>query len=432
MMEQHYKRKEVVMKRAFCIRLVTVFFLLLFVSLNISDVAAATLPLTGEEVKLIANDAVSGAEFGRSVAIDGDLAAVGAGGATAGPIDHAGAVYLFKRQGQTYVLEAKLVAPDASEGAEFGRAVAIHGNMVIVGARFAEVEVEPGNILSKAGAAYVFRKDKGAWQFDEKITSPTPADEDNFGRALAIQGDLLVITARKENLGDDDVGAAYVFLYQNGKWINQQKLTAGSPTPGAYFGQSVAVQGDRLAIGARNAGPGEAGAVYLFRRSGNDWMEFAKATPPDGAADDQFAFTVAMVGNVMAVGARRADLNDAKDAGAAYVYTLDRDSVELVAKLTASGAKQGDQFGQSIAMAGDVIAVGANRAKIGNNTKQGAIYLFRRMGNEWIEMEKATASDGMTDDEFGYSLSAFGNDMVTGAHFANSNEGAAYVIPLKP
>jgi hypothetical protein len=187
-----------------------------------------------------------------------------------------------------------------------------------------------------------------------------------------------------------------------------------------------------IAIGARNADPNEAGAVYLFRRSGDSWLEVAKVTPPDGVYDDNFAFSVAMVGDAIAVGARRANLSGAEDAGAAYVYALDLDSVDLITKLTASDPKKGDQFGQSIAMAGDVVAVGASRAKIGPNTKQGAVYLFHRMGNQWIEAEKLTASDGITGDEFGYSLSAFGNDMVTGAHFADSNEGAAYVMPLKP
>ncbi len=415
------------MKKVFSMWPVVLCLVLAFTSVGRERVSAME-PPGADEVKLTADDPVADAEFGRSVAIDGDLVAVGAGGATAGDAEKAGAVYLFKRRGQTYVAEAKLVAPDPSAGAEFGRAVAIEGNRVIVGARFAAV----GN-FSKAGAAYVFRKSGGTWKFEEKIASPAPADEDNFARALAVQGDLLVVTARKENLNANDVGAAYVYLYRDGTWTYSEKLTAGDPAPGAYFGQSVAVQGDLVAIGARNADPDAAGAVYLFRRSGDGWVEIAKVVPPDGTEDDQFGFTVALTGNVMAVGARRANLSDParQDAGAAYVFSLDQDSIGLAAKLTASDALAGDQFGQAIAMAGDVIAVGANRASIGANTKQGAVYLFRRMGNFWLETDKNTASKGKKNDEFGYSLSAFGNVMVTGAHFADQT-GAAYVIPLKP
>jgi len=411
-------------------RTVTVFVLLLFFALGVSHIAVAKQPQPNE-VRLTANDPVADADFGRSVAIDGNLVAVGAGSATAGSTINAGAVYLFKRQGQRYIQEAKLIAPDASsgeegDGPEFGRAVAIQGNLVIVGARFAQV----GN-LSKAGAVYVFRKHKGSWRYEEKITSPTPADEDNFGRALAIQGDTLVVTARKEKSTANDVGAAYIYRYKGGRWVHTEKLTASDPAAGAYFGQSVAIQGNRLAIGARNADPNGAGAVYLFRRTADGWLEFAKVTPPDGVSDDQFGFTVAMVGNEMAVGARRADLTGAKDAGAAYVYAVNRASAELVVKLTAGDFKKSDQFGQSIAMAGDIIAVGSNRADISANADQGAIYLFQRQGNTWVQTEKLTASDGLKGDEYGYSLSASGKNLVTGAHFADSTAGAAYVIPLK-
>ena len=404
---------------------------LLTMILLVSSVSAEKATSLGNgpfsEFRLTANDPVPAAEFGRSVAIDGNLVAVGAGGATADSVVNAGAVYLYKRQGLVYVPEAKLVAEDASSGAEFGRTVAIKGNMVIVGARFAKV-----GDLSTAGAAYVYRKYQGSWHFEEKITSPTPANEDNFGRALAVQGDLLVVTARKESTGAQDVGAAYVYVYRDGIWTYQSKLTASDASSGAYFGQSVALQGNKLAIGARNADPNGAGAVYLFHRSGNVWVEDAKVVPSDGKKNDQFGFTIAISGDMMTVGARRADLKDGVDAGAVYVFSLKGDSVKQVIKLTASDTVAGDEFGQSVAFAGDVIAVGAWKVDIDeDNADQGSIYLFRRMGDQWIETDKITASDGIGGDEFGYSLAAFGNRMVTGAHFADSTAGAAYVLPLK-
>lgn len=116
----------------------------------------------------------------------------------------------------------------------------------------------------------------------------------------------------------------------------------------------------------------------------------------------------------------------------AYVFVRDGNSVDFVAKLTAGDAMAGDQFGQAIAVAGDVIAVGANRADTEEGADTGAIYLFRRTGNRWTEAAKVTASDAAAGDEFGYSLSAFGNRMVTGAHTADATAGAAYVIPLDP
>ena len=366
------------------------------------------------EFRLTPTDAVT--EYGRSVAIDGDLVAVGAGGDGA-----VGAVYLYKRQGMTNVLVAKLVSPDATEGEtpEFGRTVAIKGNMVIVGARFARADA-----VERAGAVYVFGKHGDSWQFEDKIISPAPETEDNFGRALAIQGDSLVVTARKTSAEE---GAAYVFVYTDGRWIHQATLVASDPIAGAYFGQSVDIQGDVMAISARNANPNSAGGFYLFRKSGDGWMEIAKVTPSDGKLEDQYGFAIVMSGDTIAVGSRRADVNGVKDTGAAYVYSLKGDSVEFITKLTAKDKISGDQFGQSIAIAGDVIAVGAWK----DDNRKGSIYLFRWRGDQWIETDKISASDGAAGDEFGYSLSAFGNRMVTGAHFADSGVGAAYVISVK-
>ncbi|MDD5419086.1 MAG: FG-GAP repeat protein [Methanomicrobiaceae archaeon] len=369
------------------------------------------------EFRLTPGEVGPDAEYGRSVAIDGDLVAVGAVEDDAG-----GAVYLYRRQGMAYVPVAKLVAPDATSGAEFGRSVAIKGNTVIVGARFARV-----GDLERAGAVYIFKNNRGSWQFEEKISSPEPADEDNFGRALAVWGNTLVVTARKDAA---ETGAAYVFVNRGKRWIYTAELMAGDAAEGDYFGQSVALQGDIIAIGARNTD--EAGGLYLFRRSGDGWREIARVTPPDGRRNDQYGFTVAIAGDTIAVSARRADPDTIKDAGEVYVYSLTGDGVRPVARLTAGDASAGDEFGQSIAIAGDTIAVGAWKADIGENDDQGAIYLFRRAGTRWIETAKITASDGAAGDEFGYSLAAFGTRMVTGAHFADQMTGAAYVLPLKP
>ena len=257
----------------------------------------------------------------------------------------------------------------------------------------------------------------------------------------------------------EDDGTAYAYSFKDGIWTYQTEIVPDdAPAGGAYFGQSVALQGDLMAIGARNDAKSVeeenvmSGAVYVFRHILGDWVQIARLAPEDGTDEDHYGFSVAMSGDTIAVGARLSNTDNLpdtssseKDAGAAYVYSVKENAVELVTKLIASDADKGDNFGQSIAMAGDVIAVGARRADIestddeGNTVikdKQGAIYLFRRAGGEWTEVEKVTASDGMAGDEFGYSLAAFGNRMVTGAHFAQINDlkkaGAAYVIPLKP
>ncbi|HMZ30936.1 MAG: hypothetical protein KA094_03030 [Methanoregulaceae archaeon] len=390
-----------------------------------------------QEVRLDPDTSSNETEYGRSVAIDGNLVAVGMGGDGA-----IGSVYVYQRMGSSYVLDEKLVFPEEVPCAcleaedpdnafgkcpEFGRTVAIQGNTIFVGARFAPV----GDI--SAGAVYVFRNYEDSWQYNgEKIISPDPVGGDNFGRALAIQGDLLVVTARKN---DAEKGAAYAFKNTSDGWINTATLVASDSVDGDYFGQSIALKGETLVIGARNAGPDGAGALYLYRKSGNDWIEVTKVTPEDGEPDEQYGFCIAVTGNTIAVGARRDNLTATK-AGAVYVYTLNGNSVELVTILTAGDAKKGDEFGQSVAFAGDILAIGAWKDDEG----KGSIYLFRQIDSQWVQIDKIQASDGkpgagkIPGDEFGYSLAALGNRLVTGAHkadFVYKDAGAAYVIPVR-
>lgn len=405
-----------------------VIILIVFLTMSVGIVSAAPKaqdPVT--EFRLTASDPSAGAELGRSVAIDGNLVAVGMGADGAD-----GAVYLYRRQGTMYVLEEKLVNPDATPKAEFGRSVAIQGTTVLVGARFAQAGTTDG-----AGAVYVFKKNGKTWRYENKVVSPSPQAGDNFGRALAIQGNLLVVTARKEKIADNDVGAAYVFTYKDGGWKFQTKLVAGDPAASAYFGQSVALQGNLMVISARNADPNGAGAIYLFRKARDGWNQFAKVTPSDGIVDDQYGFAIAIKGDTIGVTARRADPGGKENAGAAYVYSLKGDSVQFVTRLTPGDAVAKDEFGQSVAFVGDVIAVGAWR----DDKAKGSIYLFSQKGGQWSEIGKISASDGIAGDEFGYSLAAQGNRMVTGAHKVDlmstdgdliTDCGAAYVLLLKP
>ncbi len=415
--------------------------LTILLTVGVGNVTAAPqLKGSAAEIKLV-GDPANETDFGRSVAIDGNLIAVGVGADGAN-----GALYLYRRAGRNYVLEAKLDCPDDPVGAEFGRSVAIKGNMLFVGARFAQAADtdNDGDIDEQdadAGAVYIFKKYGSIWNLEQKITPPYPQPQSNFGRALAVQGDTLIVTARKYDSDSENDGTAYEYVFRSGLWTYQTEIIpATEPADEAYFGQSVAIQGDLMVIGARNDNPNKAGSLYVFRRTSTGWCQIARLTPQDGEKNDQYGFTVAIAGNTIAVGARRADFVKGTkletDEGAAYVYSVNGNNVEFVTILTASDTTAGDEFGQSIAIAGDVIAVGAPKTDIEQNADQGAIYLFRRMGNRWAEVNKVKASDGAAGDGFGYSMAAYGNYLVTGAHFANVNgsqqAGAAYVIPLKP
>ena len=409
--------------------------------------AGAARALFDSGIFLTADDPMEKAQFGRSVAVDGNTAVVGApeGDNETDPFAP-GAAYVFKRVGKTYVQEARLEAPDPELGAEFGRAVAIKGNVIVVGARFAS-----SGAVARAGAAYVFRKIGWKWVYEQKLTSADSSPEDNFGRAVALEDNLLVVTARKEDASSPDVGAAYVFHRKGRTWKQEAKLTSSDPNPAALFGQSAAVQGNLIVIGARDADTPAAkgaGALYLFAWVPwipSKWVEFDKLYASDGKSGDQFAFNITVYGNIIASGARRADLTDPdrKDSGAVYLFGLYGWEWKEIQKLTASDARAGDEFGHSVAMSDNIIAVGARRADIDGNTDQGAVYIFRRLDDhghfgkhkiaEWEEEAKITAFNGAAGDEFGHSLAADDHTIVvgaTGVDFMEADQGAGYVYRL--
>jgi len=129
------------------------FFRFFVVGLLICLCTGTTSAFSYSESKLTADDPIQGAEFGRSVAIDGNIVVIGAAEGSDEVAVGAGAAYVFKRIGNAYVQEAKLIAPDAELGAEFGRAVAVKGNVIVVGARFAS-----SGSVTRAGAAYIYKK----------------------------------------------------------------------------------------------------------------------------------------------------------------------------------------------------------------------------------------------------------------------------------
>ena len=183
-----------------------------------------------------------------------------------------------------------------------------------------------------------------------KMTASDAALDDRFGRSVAVDGDTIVIGAYGD---DDETGAVYVLRASDGEEL--AKLTAADAAPGDQFGWSVAIAGDTIVVGANTAGTG--GAAYVFRTSdgGATYGQVAKLTVSDAAYDDNFGYSVAMDGDTVVVGAYSKNSGE----GAVYVLrTTDGATYVEVAKLTASDAESGDQFGFSVAIDGHTIVVG--------------------------------------------------------------------------
>jgi len=338
----------------------------------------------GQAMKLTASDAQSQDWFGESVSVSGNYAIVGASlesGGGGDPLSGAGAAYVFWRdQGgpSNWGEVQKLTAPDADAGDRFGRSVAIHGNTAIVGAY--KEGGGPADPADEAGAAYVFQNVSGYGWLPIKILRASDLQAtDQFGVSVAIFGDIAIVGAHHVPGGPGDLipdaGAAYIFeRNQDGtnNWGQVAKLVAQDPGPSDYFGSSVAISGKLAVVGApgEDGGPGDpflvAGAAYVFENlSGSVWAQISKLTASDAEAGSQLGTSVSISGGVTMVGVYRDDGGPGDplpQAGAAYVFMRHLGGPNAwgqAKKLTAPDAASGDAFGRAVAISGKNAVVGA-------------------------------------------------------------------------
>jgi len=319
--------------------------------------------------------------------------------------------------------QAKLTAGDAADDDWFGWAVALSGETIAVGA------IEDDDAGPKSGSVYLFVRGDTGWLEHAELIGGDTAAFDKFGGAVALDGDTLLVGAA----GDDDdgfeSGSVYVFVRNGSVWSEQAKLTASDGAANDQFGYSVAISGDTAIVGAYLEGEFDAGAAYVFVRDGTTWAEQAKLT--GGQGGDLFGASVALDGDRALVGAVGAN-GPGLTSGAAHVFVRGGSEWSQQARLTASDAGPEDRFGNSVAIFGDTALVGAYHANLPGGFKQGAAYVFVRSGTSWSEQAKLTASDPATADWFGSSVVLEGSTAVVGAVGDNpdlvGDAGAAYVF----
>ncbi|NOX87422.1 MAG: T9SS type A sorting domain-containing protein [Calditrichaeota bacterium] len=377
------------------------------------------------EVKIIASDTEAYAAFGNSVSIFGDYAIVGASPDDGGGITDAGAAYIFIRNGDSWTEQAKLTASDAQADDYFGHSVSISGDYAIISA----IGVDDGGDL--AGAAYIFKRSGTTWTEQAKITASDAQANDYFGYSVSISGDYAIVGARMEDAGGGNAGAAYIFKRSGTNWTQQVKLTASDADAGDQFGWSVSISGDYAIVGADRKFAGiidYAGAAYIFIRSGNTWTEQAKITASDEHTNNRFGHSVSISGDYAIVGAVYD--YDGGAAGAAYIFNRSGTSWTQQAKITASDGHTDNRFGKSVSISGDYAIVGAYGDNAGGSFA-GAFYSYLRSGVTWSQTSKTTASDAQANDKFGCSVSINGDNAIAGAKHEDPGNidaaGAAYI-----
>jgi hypothetical protein len=388
-------------------------------------------PTWTQQQELTASDGKAEDNFGYSVSVSGTTAVIGAFEHTSGTKTNAGAAYVFVENGGAWSLQQELTASDGVAYDSFGSAVSVSGTTAVIGAINHAV-----NSYGQAGAAYVFVQSGSTWSQQAELTASDYGTADWFGFSVSVSGATAVIGAPDHTVGAIlQAGAAYVFVQSGSTWSQQAELTASDDEAGDGFGTSVSVDGTKAVIGANGHTVGSnsfAGAAYVFVQNGSTWSQQEELTASDNEANDNFGNEVSVSGTTAVIAAPSHKVGSNSQAGAAYVFVQSGSTWSQQQELTASDGAASDQFGYSVSVSGTTAVIAAPYHTVGSNSQAGAAYLFVESGGDWSQQQELTASNGEAGDNFGISVSVSGTTAVIGAPYhpvgSESYAGAAYVF----
>jgi hypothetical protein len=317
---------------------------------------------------------------------------------------------------------------DGTTNDDFGRAVAMSGNFIIVGAQKHDVEGE------NSGAAYIYERsvnDKGeiGWSQVAKLTPPEPQAEERFGISVSIQGNVAIVGANGDDSNGENSGAAYLFTLEPNivgveEWKFTKKLVASDGAAGDNFGFSVAIYGNQAVVGAVWANE-RGGSAYVFINQGGTWTTQGKFIGEK--PDDQFGWSVSMYEETIAVGAIKFDdrtigpmTREIRDRGSVNMYVKDEDGGWYrQARLEPSDGKEGDHFGRSIDLHEDWLIVSAPFSdEMGVDA--GAAYIYQHVSDDWLLQAKVLPTqEPLALSEFGFSVGVSNDNFVVSSKYSN-------------
>jgi hypothetical protein len=407
-------------------------------ALKAASLQTVAYPLSTETLRynsfFKADTSIVNDQFATSVAVDGDVMVVGAhlNDGAGGSLTDSGVAYVYERDANNqWTLSATLRASNAGAQDNFGHSVAVSGDLIAVGAPLEDsnaLGVHASHTGSDAGnpnygAVYLFERNGASWQQLAYIKSQSLNSNQAFGSALALSGSYLLVGSPKERLDTSDntsdiSGAAYLFDFSSASVV-VSRLTASDASANAQFGASVALLGERAVIGANN--PSGLGAAYVFEADGGVWSESAILQGDNTGAQDLFGQSIALDAERIVVGAPNedsasadADSDTLDNSGSVYVFEQDGSGDWLQsARLKAANAGAQDAFGTSVALRETVLVVGApgeasnNASNPDNNSASlaGAAYLFQRDAQEvWAQSQFIKATTPTSGERFGNSV----------------------------
>ncbi|MEZ5429196.1 MAG: hypothetical protein R2747_23315 [Pyrinomonadaceae bacterium] len=379
-----------------------------------------------QNAKLIPNDPVIGATFGHSVAVSGDTAVIGSWQDTIGRNRKQGSVYVFVKKNGVWINQAKLIAADGKRNDLFGFRVAIDGDTIIVGVPEADI----GQTRNQ-GAVYVFTRRADNWEKQVKLVASDGGPSHLFGQSVAVSGDTILIGAPGvDNYLNDKTpqahGAAYIFTRNNGNWTEKQKIAGDGKTSGG-FGMNVALD-NKTAVVGNVTDENYSNTIYIFSDDGTGWKKeekigFDRHQRDEKIATDGTARNLAIDGGTIVVGAEH---KSAKSDRAVFVYVRSGGKWTRQAVLKPSDGSKGDSFGWSADISGDRVVVGSHLL---GNQNTGTVYVYERSttpsGPVWQESQALKAADGKMFDQFGVGVGIDRETILVGAdnHDLKKNNG---------
>jgi hypothetical protein len=318
--------------------------------------------------------------------------------------------------------DQKLLASDGAEGDNFGCYVSLSGDTALIGSW---LDDDSGDM---SGSAYVFVRSGINWIQQAKLLASHGKADDLFGWSVSLDNDTALIGAYWDNDNGDKSGSAYVFIRTGTTWTQQQKLLASDGDTMDYFGYSVSLSGNTALISAPldDYNGDASGSAYIFTRTGTIWTQQAKLVAADGAIGDNFGIRVFLDGDTALIGASADD--DIR--GSAYVFTRTNTTWTQEAKLLASDGESDDFFGWFVSLSDDTALIGApGDSDYGDSS--GSAYVFTRTGTTWQQQQKLLPLDGDVWDYFGYAVSLCDDTAIVSAPQDDDNgedSGSAYVF----
>lgn len=374
--------------------------------------------------------------FGESVRTDGTRALAGAYGRDVVGTD-SGAAWIWRLATAGWELEGELLPPPApfyATGDHFGRSGAVHGDLAVVGAYRSSVDAP------SAGLAHVYAWSGTSWEHEQVLHSPDPGTQDRFGRIVDLLGERLFVGAPFDTEAGFDAGAAYYFRRVGGSFVYRQKLMPPAPAHDDRFGKAFALGEERVVIGSsRSAVAGDdAGSAFVYRYDAPTdayELELDLGTLVPLVDGERFGVSVALEGapgaELCVVGAPHYADAAGDRVGTAYVFRNSASGWSWEgSRLLAADRASGDNFGWSVGVDGGVVVIGAPFEGESGLSRAGKLYAFRKLAGDWRQVLAIEAPLRHANEELGSALAWRSGSLLAGARGFATDAGRVQSFSL--